>query len=99
MKKVIVAVVLGVALLATGRIAAAEQKRDAEPRWGIRPERSAASSPLDFARWLARRLNEGIAIPVPLPVVPGPKSAPVGDPGPNDGDEMCPLDRAHCPVG
>lgn len=99
MKKVVGTVVLGCALLAPRGIANAEQTRQVEPRWGIGPERSSASSPLDLARWLARRLNEGMAIPVPLPVVPGPKSAPVTDPAPNDGDEVCPLDRAHCPMG
>lgn len=99
MKKVVATVILGCALLATSGIANAEQSRKAEPSWGVLPERSAAFSPLDFARWLARRLNEGMAIPVPLPVVPGPKSAPVTSPGPNDGDEVCVPERGHCPVG
>ena len=99
MKKVVVIAVLGCALLATSGGANAEQGREVERQWGLRPERSSASSPLDFARWLARRLNEGMSIPVPLPVVPGPKSAPVNDPGPNDGDEVCPPERIHCPVG
>jgi len=98
-KKVVATVILGCALLATSGSANAGQSREAEPGWGIRPERSSASSPLDFARWLARRLNEGMAIPVPLPVVPGPKSAPVTDPGPNEGDELCVPERGHCPVG
>lgn len=99
MKKVVVAIVLGCALLATGGIANAEQSRTAEPRWGIRPEGGSASSPLDFARWLARRLSEGMAVPVPLPVVPTPKSAPAPDAGANDGEVICPPERAHCPVG
>jgi hypothetical protein len=97
-KKVVVTIVLGCALLATSGIANAEQNRNAEPRWGIRPERSSASSPLDFARWLARRLSEGMAVPVPLPV-PSPKSAPVTDPGPNETDEVCVPERGHCPMG
>jgi hypothetical protein len=97
-KKVVVTIVLGCALLGTGGIANAEQSRDAEPRWGIRSERSSASSPLDFARWLARRLSEGMAVPVPTPVVPAPKAAPAPD-GPNDGELICPPERAHCPVG
>lgn len=99
MKNVVATVVLGSALLVPSATAYAEQTREAEPRWSIRPERSSASSPLDFARWLARRLNEGMAIPVPLPVVPGPKSAPVTDPGPNEGDELCVPERGHCPMG
>lgn len=99
MKKVVGTVVLGSALLATSGVANAEQRREVEPRWGIHSERSTTSAPLDFARWLARRLNDGIAIPVPFPVVPDPKSTPVNDPGPSDGDVVCPLDRAHCPMG
>lgn len=99
MKKVVATVVLGAALLSTSGIANAETRQEVDPRWGIRPERSSAFSPVDFARWLARRLNEGMAIPVPLPAVPGPKSAPVTDPGPNDGDEVCVPERGHCPMG
>ena len=99
MKKVVVTIVLGFALLATSGVANAEQSRDAGPRWGIRPERSSASSPLDFARWLARRLSEGMAVPVPLPVVPTPKSAPAPDTSPNETDEVCVPERGHCPVG
>ena len=99
MKKVVATVILGCALLATCGIASAEQIREAEPRWELRSEKSAATSPLDFARWLARRLNEGMAIPVPLPAVPSPKSAPVTEPGPNDGEVICPPERIHCPVG
>jgi len=98
-KKVVATVVLGCALLATSGIANAEQNRETEPRWGIRPEKSSASSPLDFARWLARRLTEGMAIPVPLPVAPGPTSAPITEPTPNDGEVICPPDRAQCPMG
>ncbi len=99
MKKVVVTIVLGCALLATSGIANAEQSRDTGPRWGIRPEGSSASSPLDFARWLARRLSEGMAVPVPLPVVPAPKSAPAPDGGPNETDEVCVPERGHCPMG
>ncbi|MCL4809224.1 MAG: hypothetical protein KJ062_15770 [Thermoanaerobaculia bacterium] len=99
MKKVVVTIVLGCALLATSGIANAEQSRHAEPGWGIRPERTSASSPLDFARWLARRLSEGMAVPMPLPVVPTPKSAPAPDAGPNETDEVCVPERGHCPVG
>lgn len=99
MKKVVTTAILGCALLTTSGIANADQSREAEPSWGIRLEKGSASSPLDFARWLARRLNEGMAIPVPLPVVPGPKSAPVTEPAPNDGDEICVPERGHCPVG
>lgn len=99
MKKVVVTIVLGCALLATSGIANAEQSRATEPRWGIRPEGSSPSSPLDFARWLARRLSEGMAIPMPLPVVPTPKSAPAPDADPNETDEVCVPERGHCPVG
>ncbi len=99
MKKVIATVVLGIALLAASGIANAEQSRDNEPHWGIRPERSSASSPLDFARWLARRLSWGMTVPVPLPTVPSPYSAPVPDPGSKEADEVCVPERGHCPMG
>ncbi|MBK9089551.1 MAG: hypothetical protein IPL90_11065 [Holophagales bacterium] len=65
---------------------------------GIRPDKSSTSSPLDFARWLARRLSEGMAFSIPLPDVPTPKSGPVPEPGPNDGDAVCVLERGHCPI-
>lgn len=99
MKKVVATVVLGCALLAASGTASAEQNRGVEPRWGIRPERSPRPTPLDFARWLARRLDEADAVPVPPPAVQPPKSAPVPDWGPNDGELICPPERAHCPVG
>lgn len=99
MKKVVVTVILGCALLAASGIANAEQNRDNEPRWGIRSETTSPSLPLDFARWLARRLNEGLALPVPLPVMPAPKSSPVTEPSPHDGDEVCVPERGHCPMG
>lgn len=99
MKKVVVSIVLGVALIATCPVARAEQNSHAEPRWGLRSERSALSSPLDLARWLARRLNEGMAVPVLLPPVPPANSAPVTGPTPNDGDEVCSPERTHCPTG
>jgi hypothetical protein len=100
-KKVIAAVILGIALLAASGVAKAEESRAAEPRWGIRPHRTSASSPLDLALWLARRLSEGMAVPVPLPPIPAPKSAPVTGPMPNEGggDAICPPERVHCPVG
>ena len=99
MKKVVIAIVLGCALRGTSRVAAAEEERRPEPHWGIRPEKSSSAAPLEFARWLARRLNEGMAIPVPLPIVPGPKSAPFTDSGPSESDAICPPERIHCPVG
>lgn len=99
MKKVIATVVLGIALLVASGVANAEDSRAAEPRWGIRPDRSSVPSPFDLARWLARRLSEGMAVPAPLPVIPSPKSAPVPDAGPNNGELICPPERAHCPVG
>ena len=101
MKKVIATVVLGIALLVASGVADAEESRAAEPRWGIRPDRSSVSSPLDLARWLARRLSEGMAVPVLLLPTPTPRSAPVTGPMPNDaeGDAVCPPERVHCPVG
>ena len=99
MKKVVVSIVLGLALLFATRMASAEPGRGAEPRWAIRPERTAPPSPLDFAVWLARRLNETILLPVPATLVPTPESAPSTEPGPTEGEIVCPPDRVHCPVG
>lgn len=97
MKRVLATIVLGAALLGPGGYALGEQHRTTEPRWGIKPERSAPASPLDLARWLARRLSEAVGVLVPEPTTP--VSAPVTSPTPNDGDETCPPERWHCPVG
>ncbi len=99
MKKVVVSTVLGIALIAACPVARAEQSRGVEPRWGLRSERSATSSPLDLAHWLARRLNEGMAFLVPLPPAPSPNPAPIVGPTPNEGDEVCSPERSHCPTG
>ena len=101
MKKVVVSTLLGLALLTTGQVANAEKPERTEQRLGFGRERGAASSPLDLARWLARRLNEEMAVPVPLFPVPTPRMAPVTGPTPNDGEgeQVCPFDRVHCPTG
>ena len=52
----------------------------------------------EVARWLARRLNEGLTFSLPLPDVPAPESDPVPEPNPNDGDAVCVLERGHCPI-
>ncbi len=101
MKKVIVSSLLGFALLTTGRAANAEKPDRTEQRLGFGRERGAPSTPLDLARWLARRLNEEMAVSVPLFPVPTPRMAPATGPAPNDGegDQVCPVDRVHCPTG
>lgn len=101
MKKVLFSIVLGIALLASSGRAFADQNRPAEPRWGIRPDRVAVPSPLDFARWLSRRLNEAVSATVPEPgaTAPSPTSVPVPTPPPSDGDAVCVLERGHCPLG
>ncbi len=98
MKRTAIAAFLGVALLAANGVASADQNPGTETRWGIRPGKSSTSSPLDFARWLARRLNEGLTFSLPLPDVPAPESDPVPEPSPNDGDAVCVLERGHCPI-
>ena len=98
MKRTAIAALLGVALLAANGVASADQKPNTETRWGIRPDQSSTSSPLDFARWLARRLSEGMAFSIPLPSVPTPESGPVTEPSPNGGDGVCVLERGHCPI-
>lgn len=98
MKKVATFLVLGIALLSEGRPASAEQNRgkDARPQFG---QQSAQPVPLDFARWLARRLNEGPLAPFPLD--PSPKTAPLPFPGANPvaPNEVCNPERSHCPTG
>lgn len=100
MKKITAGTILGIALIAASGNAYADQNRPVEQRWGIRQSSSSDSIPLDLARWLARRLNEGMAIPLPVPPAASPKSAPVTGPMPNDdGDATCPPERVHCPMG
>lgn len=98
MKRTAVAALLGVALLAPNGVASADQNSNAGTRWGIRPDKSSTSSPLDFARWLARRLNESLTLSFPLPDVPAPNSDPLPEPNPNDGDAVCVVERGHCPI-
>lgn len=98
MKRVFVYVVLGVALLATGRSAAAEHDRGREPRWSISPQKRPVVTPLDLARWLARRLDAGMTIPLPVPSIPPPPVPPPGGDGPDVGDEVCTPERVHCPI-
>ena len=97
MKRTLLSVVLGGALLVTSGVALAEAPRPAEPRWGIRPERTAPVSPLDLARWMTRRLIEVVGVPLPEPSSPEP--APVTTPTPIEGNSTCPPERVHCPMG
>lgn len=96
MKKSIPSFVLGIALLVTSAAVVAEEPREAEPRWGIRPE-SSVTSPIDLARWLARRL---LGVDEPTPVTPVSPSwpAPGKAPAPAAPNEVCIPERVHCPV-
>ena len=97
MRKTLASIVLGGALLFVSGAAMAESPRPVEPRWGLRAERTAPVSPLDLARWMARRLIEAVGIPGPESTDDGP--APVTTPPPVVPDTTCPPDRVHCPVG
>ncbi len=103
MKKTTVSIILGIALLATSGVAVAGQQKSTETGWGLRPERTASPSPLDLARWLARRFVQSVVLPIPAPVTIEPQSAPtvapVTTPAPNDGDVVCDPQRQHCPIG
>lgn len=101
MKKTLASVVLGAVLLGVSGIANAEQQPSAESRWGIRAERGSAPSPLDLARWLARRLlaSAGESIPLPFAQPPAPLPSPGTAPAPVNTDEVCIPERQHCPVG
>lgn len=97
MRKVLASLFLGAVLLAPCGAVSAETPRPAEPRWGIRPERSAPAL-LDLARWLSARLR---LVAEPLEADPVPLPAP--DPAPAPGtvfspDVVCP-ERQHCPIG
>lgn len=101
MKKSLVSVVLGIALLTASGVASAAPRRSAEPHWGIRPERTSAPSSLDLARWLARRLLETALLTIPAPVVPPEDPQPTGEtePATVGPDSVCVPERGHCPVG
>lgn len=99
-KKTLVSVILGIALLtASGTAYAEQQQRAAEPRWGIRPNRAPESSALDLARWLACHLLEAIVSPATAPAPSLPPSDPEIPPVPLDPDGVCSPERVHCPVG
>jgi hypothetical protein len=100
-KKTLALVVLGVALLAASGVANAEPGRAAEPRWGIRPDRTAPPSPLDLARWLARRLAEAAGDSNLVPFAPPSNPLPLSGtgPAPVNPDEVCIPERSHCPLG
>lgn len=97
MKKTLASIVLCGALLFVSGAAMAVAPRPAEPRWGIRSERTSPVSPLDLARWMARRLIEAVGIPEPEPTDSGP--GPVTTPPPVVPNTTCPPDRVHCPLG
>lgn len=99
MKKTVVSIVLGFALLAACPVSGAEQNRALEPRWGLRPQRSTPSSPLDLARWLARRLSEGMGILPSVSPAPSPEPSPVTPLPPVNTNEVCDPERSHCPTG
>lgn len=98
MKKTLTSIILGIALLLVSRPACAESSRPAEPRWSIRPEGRPGVSPLDLARWLARRLLEVTETPGSTPI-PQPVPATGGDSAPLTPDEVCVPERRHCPLG
>ena len=97
MRKNLGSIILAGALLASSGNALAATPRQAAPRWGIRPERSAPLSPLDLARWMARQLIEVVGIPEPEPI--DPESGQGTEPPPVSPDNVCPPERVHCPVG
>jgi hypothetical protein len=94
-RKTLASLFLGAALLVPCGSALSETPRPPEPRWGIRPEKSAPAL-LDFARWLSERLR-GIATPAATD--PAPTPLPVWNPNPEPNlDVICPS-REHCPIG
>jgi len=96
-KRTLLSFVLGGALFVMSGTALADSPRQAEPRWGIRPGRTAPVSPLDLARWMTRLVIEAVGGYLPEPS--DPTSVPVTTPTPSDGDEVCPPERVHCPMG
>ena len=95
MKKVLVSVALGFALLAPGQPARCEERRPSAPRPRTRVERP---SPIDFARSFALRLFEASKVPQGLLAEPAPPPVPQPEPD-DDSNEVCTPERVHCPIG
>lgn len=95
MKKVLVSVTLGIALLAPGHPARCEESRPAAPRPRVRVERP---SRIDFARSFALRLFEASKVPQGLLPLPAPPPVPLPEPD-DDSNEACTPERVHCPIG
>jgi len=94
-KKTLTSLILGAALLGPCGSALAETPQPAEPRWGIRPEKSAPVF-LDFARWLSERLGR---VALPAETEPTPVTVPVSSPVPGPSPNIVCLPRQHCPIG
>lgn len=95
MRKNLISLLLGVAMLVPCGAALAGTPAPVEPRWGIRPEKTGPAL-LDFARWLSERFGRIVA---PIESDPQPVTDPA--PAPAQGpslDVVCP-DRQHCPIG
>jgi hypothetical protein len=94
-RKTLIPLLLGAALLAPCGTVFAGTPVPVEPRWGIRPERSGPALS-DLARWLSERFGR---IVLPAETDPEPAIDPVPGPVPGPSlDVVCP-ERQHCPMG
>ena len=98
MKKVLVSLTLGVALLAPGELARCDESRPTDDRPRARRARVERPSSVEHARRLALRLFEATRLPEGL--VSGPVSMPLPPPEPDDDTiDVCTPERVHCPIG
>ncbi len=98
MKKVLISLTLGIALLGPGQMARCDESRPTDDRPRIRRSRVERPSPIDFARRFALRLFEASNVPDALPSqpAPAPEPPPVLD---DHANEVCTPERVHCPIG
>lgn len=98
MKKVLIPLTLGIALLGPGQMARCDEGRPTDDRPRVRRLRAERPSPIEFARRFALRLFEASNVPNALPSEPAP--APEPRPVPDyDANEVCTPERVHCPIG
>lgn len=98
MKKVLVSLTLGIALLAPGQLARCDQSRPTDDRPRARRARVERPSSVDLARRFALRLFEATRLPDAL--ASEPVSWPLPTPEPDDDAiDVCTPERVHCPIG
>ncbi|MHB8799128.1 MAG: hypothetical protein ACYDBY_11775 [Thermoanaerobaculia bacterium] len=96
MKKVLISLTLGIALLAPGQLARCDESRPTDDRPRARRARIERPSLVDLARRFAPRLFEATRLPDALVAEPAPMPPPEPD---DDTIDVCTPERVHCPIG